>query len=413
MQIKTAVRTNKESKACSISEFVEQNIGLIEREDERSLLLEFAKSYSDLILSEEFQRPFVINKSLEDQDFSDFEFRVSGRGVFLPEKHIKIIGCRPPRIPLEKNKKYPNGNLLFTNQLPFFEYCWVLDPEGTHEPEGILRRILGFAFCQKNGIETVRIPLGVWHYISHAETIGYAFIAEQQTDQRVTDLQGFHLLNKSQYVPLALSEEFWAKKEKIMLEYKTAVQIYKSTKEKLLNLFFSFHKKNGFIGISNAHLENIVVSEATPYMVDLETFHLRDNPTNGRKELREHFMSSLAEILEICPLILFDQEILETEHFDVRHVLTVNEYYKEYTNKLKDFYKSLGVKTKYITQLKEDVNDFIYWLAQEIFFGNTGVYLGTENNTPSIVYVGDYIKTQNASEKVKKAFKEAYNQHYG
>ncbi len=380
-----------EGKVHKVSDFIRAHSkSNILRDDEKILLTHFAERISDIEIPANCSEIWTPNKKLGGEKIGEVLIEnlpapgrdIFFRSVFIPSEHLKIKGISPPALSLDKNKYY--GNPIVFDETP---HLWKIKkfPFGTHNVEGILRRLLGISFCIENQININMDPLAVWEYKYNKKNIGYALVLNQEEDTR---LDGLDMYIKAHYrnfgypfttIKTPLSSKYFTYMDALFEDYS--------------EIFFKFHSHNGFYGICNSHPGNMIISNEAIYPTDFETFHLRNSPLTDEHSFWMHLVNSMSEFWFMCSPLF----ISEKGYKEYKDILGIDLSDEEKGKKTYEFISKIDMWQQYITRMKEfysqiiPTNTWLHNLNEKLqsfmlFFGKF-----------AYVYCSQVVKTDNST----------------
>lgn len=380
-----------EGEAITVSDFIQKNVKVLSNETEKNLVLEFANKYKDIVIPDKYRSPFTVNKKSSvtgekvTQIQTDYIYylkrNLSFRSIYDRNDNVKIHGCMPIVLPISDNQLYPN---LFFQSKSNYTYSQNF-PFGTHNVEGIMRRLLGNSFCEKYEIPNLLKPFAVWEYKYGNEIIGYALLSSQPTDLRLDDY-GLRAFTSYLY-PISMFDGQL---------FDPRIRVNKLLTD-MLDLLFKLHSNNGFRGICNSHMNNFLLFDNQIYMVDYETFHVKET-LNTSRNLMDHYMNSMAELMEVSlPIIRqlkFWGKLLvkyypncELSKYIISDSYKCDYIFIQYHKKLNNYYQSLGL-AEHIDYNSKEMQDYYLWLDANWFDRKSYTYT---NNYTQLQTFNEYL----------------------
>ncbi len=231
--------------------------------------------------------------------------RSGGRSAYWPERRLKFKGCRPvldgASYPLEVLRA--DARRIDHETIPF----------GTISPEGVMRELLGWAFCREHGLPIHARPVCIYEYFSDRRSLGCCLVTETRGEDRIEA----HI----EYPACTVEEIIRAKAERLTAISGTPIGAelrlrdvnlwwYVEAKSRLL---CDMHFHGGFRGVLNSNIGNDVLVRNNHgglelCLCDFDTFRVTQIPHHTDKRFLEEFtlravIETVKGSLSICDYV--------------------------------------------------------------------------------------------------------------
>ena len=247
-----------------------------------------------------FELPVLRTRSLADGREELPARRSGARSAFVPERHLKLKGCRPEKA------EFPE---------------WVLDddfelqvrkiPFGVLEAEGAAREILSFCFLKAHRLPSAQTPVAVFEY-GESGADGYALISEVGSDERLESRLDCGGITIHRLLRLSGSgDRYGLLGREVALRGIEHASYVRGKARMLADL--NFH--GGFRGVLNSNIGNDMVADSEVVaLCDFDDFSVHQLPRRDNAPAIRRFV--IRAILELLKSSLPIVDYLDLEDLD-------------------------------------------------------------------------------------------------